>query len=241
VTVPPTSLPTSAVLAWWTTAWLRGRVVTDHVLDAVAADGRLHLGEDGEPLAVLLARLRRAGATGCGLALPVAGDPLGLGGPATLTAAALEHGEALVAPDAGLGLVPATAAETVTWHTHAARARSVPDVGEADRDLRRALVEAAGALADLDVARWRPEAADLLLGPGREPPLPAPAGTPPRCVELAGRGLRAGAVVELALDDDGGALSASEISRRREALLPLERVARRAVVAACSPEAWPPG
>jgi hypothetical protein len=241
VTAPPTSLPPSAVLAWWATAWLRGLVVTDHVLDAVSADGRLHLGEDGEPLIVLLARLRGEGATGCGLALPTAGDPLGLGGPGGLTAAALEHGEALVAPDAGLALVPVASAETVLWQAHPARARSVPDVGEADRDLRRGLLEAAASLADLDVARWRPEAADLLLGPGGEPPLPAPAGTPPRCVELAGRGLRAGAVVALALDDDGGALSASEVALRREALLPLERIARRAVVAACSPEAWPPG
>jgi hypothetical protein len=47
-------------------------------------------------------------------------------------------------------------------------------------------------------------------------------------------------VVELALEDDGGALSAHEIAQRREALLPLDRAGRRALVAACSPEVWPP-
>jgi hypothetical protein len=58
-------------------------------------------------------------------------------------------------------------------------------------------------------------------------------------VELAARGLQAWAIVDLALEDDGGALSAYEIERRRSALRPLERSARRALVAACSPEVWP--
>jgi len=46
--------------------------------------------------------------------------------------------------------------------------------------------------------------------------------------------------VELALDDDGAAVSAYEIATRRDALRPLEQAARRALVAACSPEVWPP-
>jgi hypothetical protein len=58
-------------------------------------------------------------------------------------------------------------------------------------------------------------------------------------------GLKAGpkpwmwAIVDIALEDDGGAVSAYEISARREALLPLDRAARHALVAAGSPEAWP--
>jgi hypothetical protein len=48
-------------------------------------------------------------------------------------------------------------------------------------------------------------------------------------------------IVDLALADDGGALSAAEIEQRRAALVPLERAGRRALVAACSPEVWPPG
>jgi len=234
-----TTLPVSATLAWWATGWLRGRVVTDLLLDAVAADGRLHQGVDGEPLTGLLGRLRGAGATGCGLALPVAGDLLGLGGPHELNAAAVDAGEALVAPEAGLALVPVVGDEVVEWQVLPAGPRQLPDVGEADRSLRRTTIEAADALASLDVARWRPEAADLLLDGGHEA-LPAPDGVPARCVDLAGRALVAGAIVTLALGDDGAAVSASEVALRRAALEPLERASRRALVAACSPEVWPP-
>ena len=239
VTSAAPALPPSGTLAWWVTSWLRGSVVTDLVLDAVAADGRLHHGEDGEPLLSLLGRLRSDGATGCGLALPVEGDPLGLGGPRELTTAALDAGEAVVAAEAGLALVPDLAVEVVTWRVLPAERRQLPDVGEADRELRRTTMEAARTLAALDVARWRPEAADLLTGSRRDP-LPAPEGVPARCVELAGRAMVAEAIVEVALADDGGAVSASEIAQRRAALEPLERAARRALVAACSPEAWPP-
>ena len=63
---------------------------------------------------------------------------------------------------------------------------------------------------------------------------------PARCVDLAGRALQALAVVDLALEDDGGAVTAYEITARRDALLPLERAGRHALVAACSPEVWPP-
>lgn len=234
------ALPVSATLAWWATGWLRGLVVTDLVLDAVAADDRLHRGQDGEPLLGLLGRLRAAGASGCGLALPVEGDPLGLGGPPELTEAALEVGEAAVAPEAGLALVPEEAVEVVTWRLLPALPRQLPDVGEADRELRRTTIETADALAELDVARWRPEAADLLQGASAPKAPGAPDGTPPRCVELARRALLAEAIVGLALGDDGAAISASEMGMRRSALDPLARAARRALVAACSPEVWPP-
>lgn len=235
-----TSLPTSALLAWWSTSWLRGLVVTDLLLDALAADQRLHLGADGTTLPVLLGGLRSAGASGCGLALPVEGDPLGLGGPAPLNTLALDHGEAVVCAEAGLALVPEQGEEVVVWHVLDAHRRQITDVGEADRGLRRATLEAAEALAALDVARWRPEAADLFLGGPRAAP-DAPPGVPDRCVDLAGRALTAGLLVDLALQDDGGAVSATEAARRRAALVPLERAGRRALVAACSPEAWPPG
>ena len=47
-------------------------------------------------------------------------------------------------------------------------------------------------------------------------------------------------MVALAEVDDGAAVSAYEIDRRRAALGGLERTARRALVASCSPEGWPP-
>ena len=235
----PDGLPLSAVAAWWATAWLRGHVVTDLVIDAVAADDRLHRDRNGDPLAVVLGRLRSAGATGCGLALPVEGDPLGLGGPAAFNDLALDHGQAVVCVEAGVALVPDEAVETVTWLEAPASRRQLPDVGEADRELRRQTIVVADALAALDVARWRPEAADLFLD-GSRLDLDAPPGIPGRCVDLAARALTALTIAEVALADDGGATSASEVTQRRETLVPLERTARRALVAACSPEAWPP-
>ena len=76
----------------------------------------------------------------------------------------------------------------------------------------------------------------------RPPPaLAAPPGIPRRCADAGRRGpAGASAIVELALADDGGAVSAYEIEPRRAALRPLDQAARRALVAACSPEAWPP-
>ncbi len=229
------ALPHSASLAWWLTAWLRGHEQTDHVLDVLAED--THLAEGGSALD-LLARARATGAAYAGVALPVDGDPLGLGGPRAFNEAALEAGQAVVAGT--LGLVPVEQGDTVQWRAFDAAPRQLPDVGEADRTLRETLLGAARDLADLDVARWRPEAADALMDLHHQPTLEAPLGTPARCVDLAARGLQAWAIVDLALVDDGGALSSHEIERRRGLLQPLAHSARRAIVAACSPEVWPP-
>ncbi len=256
----PDALPASARFAWWLTAWLRGHEVTDHVLDALVGDDAAHhvagLGDHpvdpgpvdrggagaAEPLLLALGALRRRGARTAGLALPAEGDPLGLGGPSAFNAAALEAGEAVVvAMDGGpLGLVPQRTGAGVVWVARPAARRQLPDVGEADRGLRQALVESTDALVRLDVARWRPEVADLLMDLRHLPAPASPRGVPPRCVALAARGLQALGIAGLALADDGGAVTAPEATRRAEALRPLERAGRRALVAACSPEMWPP-
>jgi hypothetical protein len=137
--------------------------------------------------------------------------------------------------------VPVREGAVVFWHAYDARPRPLTDVGEADRGLRAALVQAADELAALDVARWRPEVADELMDLRRVPRLDAPPGTPPRCVELAARALQAASIVELALGDDGAAGSLGEVEHRRAALRALATAARHALVAACSPEVWPPG
>ncbi|WP_122817642.1 hypothetical protein [Nocardioides pantholopis] len=245
-------LPVSARLAWWGTAWLRGHVVADLVVDAVLGEDATHavagladlgLGGDGtsETLVGGLARLRVEGATWFGAAFPAEGDPVGLGGPRTFNATAIEAGEAVVVGGTDIGLVPVRVGAAVSWVAHRAGRRQLPDVGEADRGLRLALVQTAEALAGLEVARWRPEVADRLMNLRHRPSLTAPAGVPPRCVDLAARGLQASEIAALALEDDGAAVTAYEMAARRQALLPLERAGRRALVAACSPEGWPPG
>ena len=244
-------LPPSARLAWWGTAWLRGQVVTDLLIDAVLDDDATHAvagldaGGATDTLVVALGRLRSAGATAFGAAVPAEGDPVGLGGPRDFNAAALEAGEAVVVhgalvDGAGVGLVPHRTGAAITWVAHRADRRQLPDVGEADRTLRAALLETADALARLDVARWRPEVADRLMNLRHRERLDAPDGVPARCVELAARSLQATAIVDLALEDDGGAVTAHDMESRRLALVPLARAARRALVAACSPEVWPP-
>jgi hypothetical protein len=237
------ALPVSASLAWWGTAWLRGRVVVDLLLDAVLGEDATHVvaglpGVEGPAsLSRALAELRIAGVRSCGLALPVPGDPVGLGGPPNFSAAALESGEAVVADAAGL--VPRRVGAAVEWTAYAASPRQLTDVGDADRALKRGLQEAATALAELELARWRPEAADALMNLHHAPRLAPPPGTPDRCVDLAARALQARAIVDLALADDGGALGVTELSARRAALAPLGALARRGLVAACSPEVWP--
>jgi hypothetical protein len=92
----------------------------------------------------------------------------------------------------------------------------------------------ADALADLDVARWRPEVADELMALRRTDDLEVPDGTSPRAQRMVALATRCRRIVALALADDGGAVTAAEADRRRDALRPLDRAARRALVAACS-------
>jgi hypothetical protein len=222
-------------------------VVADHLIDAVVDQDATHLvtlEDNAEPLVTGLGELRSAGADALGAAIPAEGDLVGLGGPAAFNAAALEAGEAVVVLDAAgfvlRGLVPERVGAAVTWRSMPGERRQLPDVGEADRALRAALIESAEALARLDVARWRPEVADRLMNLHHRRRLAAPPGVPERCVDLAARGLQALQIVELALEDDGAALTVHEADARRAALVPLGRAGRRALVAAASPEVWPP-
>jgi hypothetical protein len=125
----------------------------------------------------------------------------------------------------------------VTWHLYAVRAPRVTDHGsiaEADQELRVALERATRELARLDVARWRDDAAErlaLIRGGAVDPGL-LPPSTPQRCLRVLATAARVRAIVELATEDDGGAVTGFEAGARAEALRGLDRVSRRAVVAA---------
>jgi hypothetical protein len=225
-------LPVSAVLTAWLEACRLGHVGPDQVADAVRGDDPRHLvvGLADRPLELheLPARL----SSPASLALPVPGDPVGLGGPAAFTLAAVDAGEAVVA--GGVGLVPEEDARTVLWRAHEAAPAPWTDERETAATLRITLLEVTRRLVDLDVASWQPEIPDLLMNLHHRRPLPLPPGYDARRVETAERAVLCLQVVALAREGEGGAVSAYEVQRRRDALADLDRAARRALVGACS-------
>lgn len=235
------TLPDSVRLALWFSAWCEGLASLDEARDEVVGGDAAHdvvgiPGTDGTvPLILALGLLRSERATGAALAMPLPGDPVGLGGPPAFNAEALEVGEAVVLRGVDLGLVPARAGAGVVWRClPASERRQVPDLSETDTALRAALPQVADELAALEVAHWRPEVADELMALRRPQELAVPEGMLPRAQRMLALAIRCRTIVELALVDDGGALTAGEAERRRQALLPLDRAARRALVAACS-------
>jgi hypothetical protein len=238
---PAVGVDDSVRFALWFSAWCAGEASLDETRDAIVCADAAHdvVGLPGAdepvPLILALGALRAERATGAGVALPVAGDPLGLGGPAAFNTEALEVGEAVVLSGTDLGLVPARAGAGVVWRCLPAhQRRQVPDLAEADTGLRAVLPEVADAMAELDVARWRPAVADELMALRRPLVLDVPSSLQPRAQRVLALAVRCRTIVDLALVDDGGAVTASEADRRRAALLPLDRAARRAVVAACA-------
>ncbi|RAJ65728.1 hypothetical protein K378_03347 [Streptomyces sp. Amel2xB2] len=221
-----------------------------------------YAGEEAEPVGLTLAlgRLRSLGAQGLRVALPVPGHPLGLSGPPEFNSRALDAGEAVIATGTGTGLVPEVyevgpagdVHAEVLWHCLPVREgppADVPSLGEAERELAEAMREATDVLTKLDVAgsgpvadaaleayRARMEAGRRLLAPGY----------PPRAVRVLELAQRVRVLVAIAYGDEsgedgggwgdgrehGGAVSASQIAARAEALRPVERTARRAQVAA---------
>ncbi|MEU7383493.1 hypothetical protein AB0A91_26545 [Streptomyces sp. NPDC042207] len=145
----------------------------------------------------------------------------------------------------------------VLWHVLPVREAppvDVPSLGEAERELAEALREATSVLSRLDVAGSGPVAeaaidayraraehsggsarSASLRGGGRAtggPEVLAP-GYPPRAVRVLELARRVALLVSLAYGNGhGGAVSASEMAARGDALRPVERTARRAQVAA---------
>lgn len=198
-------------------------------------------------LTLALGRLRRLGVAGLRVALPAPGHPLGLSGPPEFNARALEAEEAVVCHGAAFGLVPEVYEAgpegdvhvEVVWHVLPVREAppaDVPSLGEAERELAEGLRDATEALARLDVAasgpvaeaaidayRARAERGQEILAPGY----------PPRAVRVLELARRVGLLITLAQENGhGGAVSSAEMRARAEALRPVERVARRAQVAA---------
>ncbi|HUR73069.1 MAG TPA: hypothetical protein VMZ00_02265 [Sporichthya sp.] len=232
----------------WGNAVLAGLVSPDTAADRIC--GRechrvLGLsGLDESTLPVTLARLRTTGVTGLRLVLPVPGDLLGLPGPAEFNVDALDAGEAVLLDGAeSWGLIPAVAEENpddcpgTAVHWQAQRVNASPldvlSLAEAERELAETMRAATDALDALDVARWRPEAADRIsaIRSGNGADVLAP-GYPPRAHRVLALAQRVSAIAALAADDDGAAFNSRGIAGRDAELRPLARAARRAQIAA---------
>ncbi|MFD4952286.1 MULTISPECIES: hypothetical protein [unclassified Streptomyces] len=247
------SEPRSGRLAAWGNSLLSGYVSPDDAVLAIVGNDAVHRveglpGESGPVgLTLALGRLRRLGVDALRVALPAPGHPLGLSGPPEFNARALEAGEAVLCHGAAFGLVPEVheagpegdVHAEVLWHVLPVREApqaDVPSLGEAERELAEALREATSVLSRLDVAGSGPVAEAAIdayrARAERGPEVLAP-GYPPRAVRVLELARRVALLVSLAYGNGhGGAVSASEMAARGDALRPVERTARRAQVAA---------
>lgn len=247
------SEPRSGRLAAWGNALLAGLVSPDDAASAIVEDDASHRveGLPGEPgpvgLTFALGRLRALGTSGLRVALPAPGHPLGLSGPPEFNARAMEAEEAVLCYGAAFGLVPeiheagpeGDVHVEVLWHclpVREAPPADVPSLGEAERELAEALREATEVLSRLDVAGSGPVAEAAIdayrARADRGGEVLAP-GYPPRAVRVLELARRVGLLISVAYENGhGGAVTASEMAARTQALRPVERTARRAQVAA---------
>ncbi len=190
---------------------------------------------------------------------PGPGDAMGV--PAAVSAAAIEAEECVLVTlpartggGAGAGgvehwaLVPdvepfGSALEPgfhVTWEVARVEAwenralGTVGSLGEAERELQRGLREATEALMELDVSRWRDAAGEAItaLREVVDLRLYLPPSLDPRRSHVFQSAARLRAIVDLATEDDGGAVNLWQADQRSTALREVDRAARRAMSAA---------
>jgi hypothetical protein len=241
---------TSGRVVSWGNSWLSGHVSLERCVEAIqdGADGHVVIGLPGEtqelPLGWALGRARTLGVSHLRLALPVPGDPIGLGGPSSLTDEAIAIGEAVVLEGTAepLGWVPepdrrGSSYEGVRWRTLPARQpqpADLPSLTEAEHELADGVRHATEVLASLDVAHLTPEVADELrrLRAGGFATRGLAPGYPPRAYQVLERAQRLRGLVKLARLNEGAAVSASAMRARSDALTLVDHAARRAAMAA---------
>ena len=245
------ALPRSALLALWLRA---ARLADDdglaRLLRAVQRDDEPHVvsGELGDLRLEDLAGAWAGDVREVVALAPVPGDVAGV--PPEAAARATDAGECVVVTTSSgsWALVPEVMefgsdlepGHLVTWHVTSVgpwSTRALGAVGslaEAERDLRTALLLATRALDELDVARWRDDAAGAIadLRSGGAPAWQLPASVPPRAVQVLTQAVRLRAIVVLATADDGGSVNLWQADQRSTALREVDRASRHAVGAA---------
>lgn len=228
------------------TSWLRGDVSLDDLISRVVGSDEPHDVHDVTASAVSLQEalldLRARGVERAHAVLPVPGDPHGLSGPPEVNAAAIDAGEAVLTSGVAVALIPDVTVfgppgdegHLVSWAVHPANPpRPLLSVSEADRALRAGLQRSSSALGDLDVARWRPEVAEVLVDiRTNRIGEPLPRGFSSAAQALAAQALRLHTVLKVALEDDGSAATLRESDTRRGVLTELSTTTRHALAAA---------
>jgi hypothetical protein len=203
-------------------------VIHDPVVPDPSLDGHAEV-----PLRAFLADLRVEGLRALRLALPAAGDPLGLTGPPSFNSAAIDAGEAVIAvlPDRCVGLIPAAdrrGSSYVGTRWSAARAADtppdLPSLAEAEHTLTAAMVAATDALMSVDGPRPSHPGSLLTATDGALAP-----GYPGRAHRVAVLSARLAAALHLA---NQTGLTSGQIATQSEVLRELDRAVRRARVAA---------
>ncbi len=244
-------VPRSVLLAVWLDARPSAGIPLDRALNAIQLDDEPHTvagwAEEEISLRAALSAWSRHPVV-CAALLPVPGDVAGV--PAAVSAAAVEAGECVLVETDGrfFAAVPAVerfgsvyeSGHLVRWDVRdipswrTAVLGQVGSLADAERRLRTGLLQATEALAALDVARWRPDAAEAIAGLRRT--TPAGWGPPPsldaRRANVIATATRLLAIVRLATEDDGGAVNLWQADQRSTALREVDRIARHALAAA---------
>ena len=257
-----TATPAAAgQLVAWANAWLTGAEQLRSAVAAAVADldACVVIGlpgtEPGEqaPLAWGLGQLRTRGASSLELVLPVAGDVRGIPrNDGALTASALHAGAVVLTrgiPER-LALVPSVETTTTPDGPLATLVLLVLETGEPDllapplltvaeagADLREATTAAIRAMTELGTTSWRPELTTAVARLRSATRRPGAVQALPGCVPGAARDLltraeQLAAIVELASEDDGGAVQSVQVQARNAALRELGTAVRRARTAA---------
>lgn len=233
--------------ALWLDALYRGSGTLAEAVAAIQGEDEPHTTADGGALGDLLTMLTSApGVEIVHAVLPVPGAA---GVPVEAAELALAAGEAVLVRAGGqtTTAVPQVTefgsawepGAMVTWQIGVSYAVvSMPDsLGEARRDLTQALELAIEALTQMDVARWREEAATE-IGQLASAEVPAtiagvlPPGLDTRARDLLVRAARLQAIVDLATEDDGAAVNVWQADQRAAAMRHVGSTARRAMMAA---------
>ena len=242
-------IPRSIVLAAWANCWIDGSCSADDITQALDTFGPqrfLAPSDAGTPATGLLIGLSDLGLRpGSGIArlrvvLPTAGDPFGLAGPPAVNKEAIAVGQAIIADDEGVTLLPLVNESVTTWTAFRTPVGALPAMAIrpelAAAAVKRALLDATAALADLDLAAGRDGAAELLMELNtrlKRVKLPASLpGTAQHTIHSAAQIL---GICEIALATARPALTTNLDRQRRSVLTELATTARHCLAAAVSP------